>query len=448
MDVALYARISLDRTGEQLGVDRQLDEMRQWVAARGWTVAAEHVDNSISATTGKERPAFERLLASEPEAIVCWHTDRLVRVTRDLERVIDLGVNVHALHAGHLDLSTPAGRAVARTITTWATYEGEHKAERQRAANRQRATDGRPTTSGPRPFGYRKTKTRLDVEPAEADAIRAAYRTVLEGGSLKGLARSWNEAGFTTTRGNRWTPSVVRRLLANPLYAALTVHRGTIVGRGTWEAIVDETTYRGVAALLRDPSRRTSLNTRPRYLLTNIVTCGKCGAKMATARTQHGVRTYKCTENGDLSRAADPIDALVTRYIVERLRRPDIADLPGGEVDVDLAVEKEALEAQLEAIAVECGAGRISVAQMVAASAGLRERVEAIEQELARQTSASVLGVFQGRDPQEVWNDADLAFKRSVVQELTAAIVLDTPGRGAKVLRPETVRVEWRVAAE
>ncbi len=117
MDVAVYARMSLDKTGEGLGVERQEQECRELAARLGVTVSNVFSDNDISATTGKRRPGFEALLASKPEAVIVWHIDRLVRVTKDLERVIDLGIPVHAVTAGHLDLATPAGRAVARTIT-------------------------------------------------------------------------------------------------------------------------------------------------------------------------------------------------------------------------------------------------------------------------------------------------------------------------------------------
>lgn len=60
--------------------------------------------HDLSATNGKARPAFQRLLESDPGAILVWHTDRLVRLTRDMERVIALNVNVYALHAGLLNL--------------------------------------------------------------------------------------------------------------------------------------------------------------------------------------------------------------------------------------------------------------------------------------------------------------------------------------------------------
>lgn len=130
------------------------------------------VDNDLSATKANVvRPDFEAMIASKPQAIVCWHTDRLIRVTKDLERVIELGVNVHAVMAGHLDLSTPAGRAVARTVTAWATYEGEQKAERQKLANIQNARAGKPYTPGIRPFGY--GDDHMTIIEEEAAAIRA-----------------------------------------------------------------------------------------------------------------------------------------------------------------------------------------------------------------------------------------------------------------------------------
>lgn len=51
------------------------------------TVTRVYSDNDISATNGKGRPDFEAMLAARPTAIVTWHQDRLLRLTRDLERM-------------------------------------------------------------------------------------------------------------------------------------------------------------------------------------------------------------------------------------------------------------------------------------------------------------------------------------------------------------------------
>jgi DNA invertase Pin-like site-specific DNA recombinase len=68
--------------------------------------------------------------------VIAWHTDRLHRSSRELEEFIDIcegaGVAVETVKAGPVDFSTPAGRAVARTLGAWARYESEHKAERIR----------------------------------------------------------------------------------------------------------------------------------------------------------------------------------------------------------------------------------------------------------------------------------------------------------------------------
>ena len=53
------------------------------------------------------------------------------------------GIVTHSVKAGALDLATPSGRAVARTLCAWARFESEHKGERIRAARRQAAEQGR-----------------------------------------------------------------------------------------------------------------------------------------------------------------------------------------------------------------------------------------------------------------------------------------------------------------
>src|SRR5262245_37939737 len=118
--VALYARISKDRNGEAEGVTRQVDACRDLVARRGWTVVAEHVDNDISAYSGKRRPGYLALLddmrSGLVEAVVCWHPDRLTRNPRELEDLLDViearGLQVATVQAGDVDLSTSSGRAV------------------------------------------------------------------------------------------------------------------------------------------------------------------------------------------------------------------------------------------------------------------------------------------------------------------------------------------------
>jgi site-specific DNA recombinase len=157
----VYPWQSIDKGGEAAAVARQLEACRELCDQRGWTITQVCSDNDISATTGKIRPGFEALLTSNPKRIVVWHIDRLVRISKDLERVIALGVHVYAVKSAHVDLSNPAGRAVAKTITARARYEWEQKATRQVAANRQRAQPGRVLWTR-RPFGFEREGPRCE----------------------------------------------------------------------------------------------------------------------------------------------------------------------------------------------------------------------------------------------------------------------------------------------
>lgn len=439
----IYARQSLDRHGDSLAVTRQLDLCRNLCAERGWNIAAEHVDNDRSATSGAARPEFERLLTSEPSRIVVWHVDRLVRLTRDLERVIELGADVHAVQAGHLDLSNPAGRAVARTVTAWATYEGEQKALRQRASNDQRAASGIPA-AGRRCYGYSSDGLTI-VEP-EAAHVRSAVASILDGVPLRSVNRQLNEAGSTTTAGNSWKPTELRRYLTRPRLAGQRVHRGEVVGPGCWSAIVTEDDHVAVNAILSDPARRPK--GRPRaYLLSGIGACGVCGARLY-GRTEARGPIYVCESGAHLGRKVQQVDAYVEAVIVARLSLPDAAAAftrpdQSDRAD-DLRREQRTLTTRLDALAEAFAAGDIDRRQLTAGTARLRDRLAATEAELPSLSSAPVLGpLVAAQDVSAVWGTLDTATRREAVGLLANVTVLPA-GRGARTFNPETVTIEWR----
>ena len=80
---AVYVRISRDKEGAGLGVERQEADCRALAEQLGWTIVAVHTDNDLSAYSGKPRPGYAALLADlragTADAVVVWHTDRLHR---------------------------------------------------------------------------------------------------------------------------------------------------------------------------------------------------------------------------------------------------------------------------------------------------------------------------------------------------------------------------------
>ncbi|WP_083744280.1 recombinase family protein [Microbispora rosea] len=86
------------------------------------------------------------------------HVDRLTRSPRELEDVIDQtdqrGIEL-ATVTGEIDLATPTGRLIARTLGAAARHEAEHKAERQKrpAMPERRGGQGRRRWDA-RPYRY------------------------------------------------------------------------------------------------------------------------------------------------------------------------------------------------------------------------------------------------------------------------------------------------------
>nr|MDT0525068.1 recombinase family protein [Streptomyces sp. DSM 41633] len=114
----LYARISYDRTGEEVGVTRQMHDMRELAKARGYEVVAEHADNDISATKGLTRPGYqevwELVRAGAVDHLLVWQTSRFVRSRAERAEVIETfgrhSVDIVAVKGPSLDLRSAYGR--------------------------------------------------------------------------------------------------------------------------------------------------------------------------------------------------------------------------------------------------------------------------------------------------------------------------------------------------
>jgi DNA invertase Pin-like site-specific DNA recombinase len=448
---AVYLRQSLDRDGTGLAIARQREACTKLCSDRGWE-PVEYIDNDVSASTGKARPAYTRMLADiaakKVGAVVVWDLDRLHRRPIELEHFMELADRCRlglATVTGDVDLSTDNGRLFARIKGAVARAEVERKSARQKAANQQRASLGRPPAGGVRAVGYDATGMKL-IE-REAELIQQGYRELLAGASLRGTAARWNAEGFRTARGGQWRPDGVRYTLRNPRNAALAVYQGEEVGPGTWPPIVPEETFRAAVAVLEDPTRRTTPTNARRYLLAGLARC-TCGAAVMTGRTQHGQRTYRCGQHrGHLSVSAEARDEYVIERVMERLERPDAGDLLAADSSVDVAALREeatALRVRLTELADLFADGTITRAQLQRGTDRARRRLTVVEQELTGAGSVSAVGeLLSAEDVRAAWEGLDLDRRRAVVDALMT-VTLTSPGRGARTFRRETVEIVWR----
>jgi site-specific DNA recombinase len=393
-----------------------------------------------------------------------WHTDRLHRSPRELEEYVDLcerrKVVTQTVKAGELDLATPSGRAVARTLGAWARFEVEHKSERTKSAQLQAAQAGKWLGGAP-PLGWVvRSDGTATLDRSAAGRIRRACADVLAGGSLGSIVAGWNDAGFATGTGGRWNYTSVRQVLSRARNAGLIELNGAIVGKSTWPALVTEDVWRSVCALLADPARRRSQSNRARWLLAGIAVCGAEGCALpvrsATAvsnRAKGTTRTvYRCSApgTGHVARSAVPLDEFVSAVIIERLSRPDaLATLTHDEAQPDmeeLRIEAVTLRQRLGEAADTFADGAITAAQLAKITARVQDRLGDVEATMARSTRLGALAGFAGaRDPGKVWAGLPIDRRRAAVRALMTVTVLPSGKRGNQ-FDPDLVRIDWRTS--
>lgn len=484
IQIAMYLRQSKDSEGEGLAIDRQRTNCARLVEAEGWPVeeARVYVDNAVSATSNKPRPAYQRLVADvkagRVDVVVAWNLDRLTRKPREIEDWLDLheefGVNLMTSeHRERIDLSTESGRMMLRITASVARHEVERKGRRQKESNSQARSLGLPP-SGRRAFGYTRltgldaaksmTSTRRGADgvdyPAygheplepEASAVRNGFDLLLAGASLNSIARAWHDAGLTTTAGGKWENYAVRNLLTNPRYAArvapprpVGVNPATFyLGvdetlPGTWEPLVTVETWLAACHLLRDPARRSNAGAVPRWLLSGLATCGVCGAPMKAGATRGKVKTYRCSKSDHLSRKADDADAYMTGVVIEALSDPasvaaleaamrakDVPDMRSLRTELLTAQQGEANVLSMVA------SGLTSMVKAEAALRDVRKRIGVLEAVMTEAGKADVLTpLMRATDTAAAWDATPVERQRAVVRALLSVEML-SPGKGSR----------------
>jgi DNA invertase Pin-like site-specific DNA recombinase len=150
--VGLYARVS---TQDQQTIPMQTRAMREYANRRGWVVALVVKEIGSGASQRERREELlEAARRREVDVVLVWRLDRWGRSVTDLlatlQELEHLGVGFVSLTEA-LDLTTPAGRAMASLLAVFAEFAREILRERVRAGlaharqNGQRL--GRPMTA-------------------------------------------------------------------------------------------------------------------------------------------------------------------------------------------------------------------------------------------------------------------------------------------------------------
>lgn len=455
----IYCRMSEDREGGGLGIGRQREDCEKLAAQLGLEVVRVYTDNDLSAYSGKPRPDYQRMLDDLRNGrygtVLAWHTDRLHRRPTELEEYIDIceprGIATRTVQAGAIDLTTAAGRLMARQLGSMARYEVEHMIERQRRAREQKVQRGE-YCGGPRPYGWEADG--VTPVPAEIAVIREVADAVLAGASIRSLAADLNTRGLHSSTGAHWDGGTLSRMLRRPRNAGILQHRGEEAGPAQWDAALDEATWRSLRAVLDDPSRIPAASNVRRYLGSGLYVCGVCGETLTSFSKGGGnPAKYKCRKNNCVLRDLVLLDKWVVGYLLQRLQEPDAATFftareeAGGDVQ-GAQDDLKAARKDLDELAAAFGAGEIDMQEWRVARAAARTRKERAETILATAVRINpVATLLEAGDIVAKWEAFDLSRQRAAVDfAMTVRVLPARVGRrpGGSYWDPDAVRLEWK----
>ncbi len=284
-----------------------------------------------------------------------------------------------------------------------------------------------------------ETCTLIPSEPERVCALQQMFADYAAGKPTRHLREQLNAAGFRTSRGSRFTVQTIIPMLENPAYVGRCVYNRRTLSKwhrysdGTshersdegiekrpesdwitvddaWPALIDADTFAAAQerrAESREKHRQTTGRAvRANYLLTGLLRCGVCGAKLTGQTTTSGkgyrTRYYVCSAHhaGHRDRCpkrysvpAEPVESHVLGLIrddLDKLRDDDklheyiAAELErasGGRVDARQQLQRR--QAELDRQAAKLRDHLLSLDPDTAKGLGLYQQAEQIAEERA-----------------------------------------------------------------
>jgi site-specific DNA recombinase len=323
--VALYARVSSERQAEKdLSIPAQLKALKNHALKHGWEPVKEFVDEAESARSAN-RPAFQEMIAYTKQKplpfsiILVWKLSRFARNREDsiLYKALLRKRGVQVVSMNEQIDETPTGRLLEGMIESIDEFYSANLGQDTRRGMKENAQRGY-LNGAPVAYGYQATfkqingaKRRvLELNENEAPVVKRAFDLFFEGEGAKNIAQRLNGDGFRTRHGKPWGKHVILYMLKNETYTGTFIwnrfnksNGGKVLNPESEQirlpnhhtALIEQSRFDKIQRLLaeRAPEQRT----HPRvvastHLLSGLVFCAHCGAKMIVSTAKSGQFVY------------------------------------------------------------------------------------------------------------------------------------------------------------
>lgn len=334
---ALYLRVSTEaQADEGYSLAAQAEKLEAYCRMKGIDRFTQYMDGGFSGSN-LSRPAVTQLIdcirRGEVERVVVYKLDRLSRSQKDTLYLIEdvfapHGVDFVSINE-NIDTGTPYGRAMIGILSAFAQLERENIFLRTRMGMVERVRQGYWPGGGKIPFGYDYDAAKGILVPnRDADTVREIYARYLAGESAGSIARAL---------GLRYE-HLVRQILDRESNTGVILYKGERYP-GRHEPLIDRETWLRAQRRLHRPNRPRAADGGK--LLTGLLVCGHCGAKMRYQKwgragdrlvcysrdksKPHLVHDENCPNRGIM---AQEVERIVTADLARLAAQPDPPSAP------------------------------------------------------------------------------------------------------------------------
>ena len=301
----IYARVSSkDQEKEGYSIPAQMELLRGYAGAHGFTTLQEFVDVETAKAAG--RTGFGEMIALLQKTKTCRtllveKTDRLYRNLKDWVTIDGLGLEVHFVKENVV--LSPDSRSSEKFMhgikVLMAKNYIDNLSEETRKGMLEKARQG--VWPSYAPLGYLNVdgangKRTIAPDANLAPAITRMFEQYATGKySLKQMARTARADGLAYRKSGDDVPtSTIHKILRNRIYSGDFDFDGTTY-QGTYEALVSHELWEQVQAILDGRGAKKTRKMRETFAFSGLITCGHCGCAMVGEIKKGRYVYYHCT---------------------------------------------------------------------------------------------------------------------------------------------------------
>ena len=316
--VYTYTRVSTAMQIDGYSLEAQKSRMKAFAEFNDYEIAHEYEDAGKSGKSIEGRTQFNQMMEDIKTGkdgvsfVLVFKLSRFGRNAADvlstLQVMQDFGVNLICVEDG-IDSSKDAGKLMISVLSAVAEIERENIRVQTMEGRIQKAREGK-WNGGFAPYGYKLVDGKLEINEAEAPAIRTIYEQyVTTDSGANGIAKYLENHGISKVqRQNGKNPlfdaRLIRMILKNPVYCGkiaygrrktekvhgtrneyrLVEQENFLLVDGLHEAIIPEDVWQAAQVKLAAQAKRYEHVNKGKnectHLLSGIVKCPVCGVGM------------------------------------------------------------------------------------------------------------------------------------------------------------------------